>query len=674
MRPMQSQPQQRFADVTASIGNKQQEKTDKKVDDEPTEGVELASGQSAADIRDRDTRSGPKSDPATDAHILSGQMTSLPVRTEGDDAAANSVPIPIPISASNDASGAGRRPAKAVDGVVNVAAGGRPIGSEEPSGANMRPVRTVDSIGNVVAGGGPNVPKRPFTEDLWPAKTVGGIGNVVADGEANVPKGPLTANPWPAKTVDAVVHDVADHQSLVSKGASGTALRSAKAVDGTASAVAGAGLVVSTEPLGTNLGPANAVDVAVNTVAGGQPRVSDGACDGTVSGPPVVQATPGNVPVQVAYNAPVTHSARYQKTETQAAQPVLTDVNRPSSSAPQKGERQHAAAVPHARPVPGHEEGGEPTVVTKPTVERTTSSQTERNQVVATPVPSTPSALRPLPKDDSSAPVQASARVISTAGSVPQDQPADPQYEPQPNGVGPRLERQPRMAQRRQDPPAHEHRPVEIAGSEGKKDLSVPHTDTANGQEPPPAATLSQPLTVSVRGSFKTQPDQVMNTQTLPNPVRTVGQQILDSVQASASQGDREISVRLQPPELGTITVRLREEGGHLEGVVEVDKRETRREIERALPEVVRGLQDMGVQVRKFDVTGSDSSRPDLGRGQPQQDGWSGQNGSGQSREQLPTPHTPWRQETVSHAAPSEETARAGRLVAPSSGRIDMLL
>ncbi len=40
------------------------------------------------------------------------------------------------------------------------------------------------------------------------------------------------------------------------------------------------------------------------------------------------------------------------------------------------------------------------------------------------------------------------------------------------------------------------------------------------------------------------------------NPVRELGEQILDSLQASVTQGQRQVTIRLQPPELGTVLVR----------------------------------------------------------------------------------------------------------------------
>lgn len=158
------------------------------------------------------------------------------------------------------------------------------------------------------------------------------------------------------------------------------------------------------------------------------------------------------------------------------------------------------------------------------------------------------------------------------------------------------------------------------------------------------------------------------------SPTRAVAEQILDTVRASVMQGDRQIVIRLQPPELGTVIVRLREQDQHLEGVVEADNSDTRLEIERALPEVIGSLREAGVPIRRFDVTTGAPPESDLGRGSSPQDGASGQPHTGQGRDSLPSSsvfHAAGDTDAPAHsdAAPSMEPPinRAG-------DRIDLLL
>lgn len=90
-----------------------------------------------------------------------------------------------------------------------------------------------------------------------------------------------------------------------------------------------------------------------------------------------------------------------------------------------------------------------------------------------------------------------------------------------------------------------------------------------------------------------------------------IGKQILESVQTSLSQqgGDRQITVRLNPPELGKVFIRFQEQDSQLTGLLEVSKTQTRLEIEQALPQIIRNLTDCGIQIRRLDVVLSNGER-----------------------------------------------------------------
>ena len=104
------------------------------------------------------------------------------------------------------------------------------------------------------------------------------------------------------------------------------------------------------------------------------------------------------------------------------------------------------------------------------------------------------------------------------------------------------------------------------------------------------------------------------------NAAQSVGEQIRDSVQASLGRGEREITIRLRPPELGSVLIRFREDNAQIHGVLEVTRSDTRQEVEQALPQVLRSLQDFGIQIRGFEVTLSDRSDKDAGGQPPSED------------------------------------------------------
>lgn len=96
------------------------------------------------------------------------------------------------------------------------------------------------------------------------------------------------------------------------------------------------------------------------------------------------------------------------------------------------------------------------------------------------------------------------------------------------------------------------------------------------------------------------------------NPAADIGKQILESIHGSLAQqrGDQQITVRLNPPELGKVFIKLQERDAELTGILEVSRAQTRSEIEHALPQMIRNLADCGIQVKRLDVVLSEQGRP----------------------------------------------------------------
>lgn len=114
----------------------------------------------------------------------------------------------------------------------------------------------------------------------------------------------------------------------------------------------------------------------------------------------------------------------------------------------------------------------------------------------------------------------------------------------------------------------------------------------------------------------------------------TVGEQIRESITSSTVGLGREITIRLNPPELGSVVVKFREQGDQITGLLEVSKSQTRAEIQQALPEITRDLQGLGVQVKRLEVvmTGEQDHQALNGQsGMPHQETWGGQQGASNS-------------------------------------------
>ncbi len=217
---------------------------------------------------------------------------------------------------------------------------------------------------------------------------------------------------------------------------------------------------------------------------------------------------------------------------------------------------------------------------------------------------------------------------------------------------------------------------MRVAQSGAKESRSARFKERGTVQPEPPASSIEQSVAGALHPPVEPQTHGAVavKSDVTDNPLRNLREQILDSVQGSTAQGQRQVTIRLQPPELGTVLVRFREEDEHLDGVLEVAKAETRRQIEQALPEVVRSLQDAGIAIRRLDVTSGEPSGQELGRGLSQQDAGAGQYGSGHNRDHLPASQGVWPQPSGGQSANSRDTPSADHHGMAGHGGIDVLL
>ncbi len=149
----------------------------------------------------------------------------------------------------------------------------------------------------------------------------------------------------------------------------------------------------------------------------------------------------------------------------------------------------------------------------------------------------------------------------------------------------------------------------------------------------PHVPTVSQPAAPAANTKPANLPGQ--------NPSADISKQILESIHGSPSQqgAERQITVRLNPPELGRVFIKLQEHQAGLTGILEVSRSQTRFEIERALPEIIRNLADCGIQVRRFDVVVSEQGRSD-------HEAFGGQSMANNGRyEHNPADREPWANE-----------------------------
>jgi len=115
---------------------------------------------------------------------------------------------------------------------------------------------------------------------------------------------------------------------------------------------------------------------------------------------------------------------------------------------------------------------------------------------------------------------------------------------------------------------------------------------------PGPESAPSTPEGVSRAGVVPQRSSDTPSGDVMNDPAG----QIRQSIQSSIAEGRSQVTIRLNPPELGRVTVRFEENAGQITALVEVAKAQIRAEIQQALPEVLRNLQEAGVQIRRIDL------------------------------------------------------------------------
>jgi flagellar hook-length control protein FliK len=129
---------------------------------------------------------------------------------------------------------------------------------------------------------------------------------------------------------------------------------------------------------------------------------------------------------------------------------------------------------------------------------------------------------------------------------------------------------------------------------------------------------------ISLSGNNVAQPTNTMGKD-------GISQQIFESIHGSLQKGQQQITIQLNPPELGRILIKFQESDEKITGLLEVSKSETRHEIEQALPEILKTLQDAGIQFKRLEVTVNEQSSQQLTKEQNLQGDNFGQNGPGGS-------------------------------------------
>ena len=175
------------------------------------------------------------------------------------------------------------------------------------------------------------------------------------------------------------------------------------------------------------------------------------------------------------------------------------------------------------------------------------------------------------------------------------------------------------------------HRPhLQVSTGQIKnRDSSMSNNSSNSGFEQMLSANNAQSAIAEQSSAFP----EGAKTDNLPSQTSpstdsaSITEQILESIHSSLRQGDEQISIRLNPPELGKVLIEFKQQEHEITGLLEVSKIQTKYEVEQALPQIIQNLADCGIEIKRLEVVLSDGEQQEQQalKDQSLQDGWAQQ-------------------------------------------------
>jgi flagellar hook-length control protein FliK len=129
--------------------------------------------------------------------------------------------------------------------------------------------------------------------------------------------------------------------------------------------------------------------------------------------------------------------------------------------------------------------------------------------------------------------------------------------------------------------------------------------------------------------------------------------QIIENVRQAIAHGQREVTINLNPPELGRVRLRMYSEGNEIHGRLEVDNPRALTEIRHQAELLIQRLAEDGIAIRRFEVHQMSNNSGQTGSFSPQHHDATGQMPWSHAR------HTPAEQQRDRESADAAGAAGA---------------
>ena len=96
-----------------------------------------------------------------------------------------------------------------------------------------------------------------------------------------------------------------------------------------------------------------------------------------------------------------------------------------------------------------------------------------------------------------------------------------------------------------------------------------------------------------------------------PQNISSTVNQITEQIRSSSARGREQITIALDPPELGKVMIKFQQRNGEIVGIVEVEKVRTQQEIADEMPVILKSLNEGGIAVNRVEVVLADQETQD---------------------------------------------------------------
>ena len=188
-----------------------------------------------------------------------------------------------------------------------------------------------------------------------------------------------------------------------------------------------------------------------------------------------------------------------------------------------------------------------------------------------------------------------------------------------------------------------------------------------------PNAGLTVESLTDLGGPIPGQIDDSVMQQLVEDHRPSLHEQVVSSIRGALETQTHQLSVELNPPELGKVLIRFEQHEGSLTGLLEVENRATAADLKQALPEILQNLHNSGIQVKHLDVLLNDQNQRSS-RDSAFADMYQGR--SGQQDQGRPWPYTDQALYPTGSPASSAVSTEPGRPQASirTDGSIDLLM